>query len=104
MRGPAPSLECPRCGRESPPSAELGPFTTCRGCGLSFDAAPRERQVPLRRRPTMEDPEPVPKPRQRGALTIWQALAITVLVYGAAVLLSRDDPNLAALDRIDREW
>jgi hypothetical protein len=107
VRGPAPSIVCPRCEREAPPQDAIGKLTTCRTCGLVFDAAPRERQVPVRRRrpepePEVEvAPEPAEKPAEkpedlpvwRRPLTALQVVGILALIFGLAILMEEPEPR-----------
>jgi hypothetical protein len=110
VRGAAPSIVCPRCEQEAPPQEALGKFATCRSCGLVFDAAPRDRQVPVRRRRTEAEaeverepesepePEPEPEPERKGAppwqrrLTPLQIVAVLIGIVGLAVLLEGREP------------
>jgi len=104
MRGPAPSIVCPRCALAAPPSHTIQKFTTCTGCGLSFDAAPRERQVARRRPPTIPtepaDPEPKRKPTALSALQIIGAL---LAVFAAGTIWYECSPrNRAKRERLDQ--
>lgn len=85
MRGAAPSVVCPRCGNESPPSG-AGRFMTCAKCGMSIDASAVERQHAVRgrvkERPEVEiDPALPPKPSK---FPLGPAIALAVLVIGGA--------------------
>src|SRR6185369_10148570 len=88
MRGPAPSIVCPRCELAAPPSDAIGPFTTCTRCGLSFDARAKERAIRPSRPPPPEPFEPAPPaPRPaRAALSAYQVVAILVVVFVAGAV------------------
>ncbi len=84
MRGAAPSIVCPRCEREAPPADTIGQFTTCLGCGMVFDAAPRERLVSVKKPERPEPTEPTKPPVSwSGPLRAWQ---IVVALVGIGVL------------------
>ena len=102
MRGPAPSIVCPRCALAAPPSDTIQKFTTCTGCGLSFDAAPRERQVARKRPPTTEPAEAVPK-RKPGALSALQIVGALLAVFAAGTIWYECSPrNRARRERLDQ--
>jgi hypothetical protein len=110
VRGPSPSIVCPRCGLVAPPSDVIAPFTTCTGCGLSFESSPKERAVRPSRppRPPEPDPEPEPPPRHRGPALRWYqiiGIVVALLVVGAVKYQYswryRDDRE--KLEAIERE-
>jgi hypothetical protein len=99
VRGAAPSIVCPRCEQEAPPQDALGKLATCRTCGLIFDAAPRDRQVPVRRRRTEPELEPaasepeVKLPVGRRPLTPLQVVGVVVLILAVALLIEGPGPS-----------
>jgi hypothetical protein len=83
MRGPAPSLACPRCGAEAPPTDE--PIAHCARCKLAFDARAEPPSRP-HRRPESESEEPAPPgievTREPGEVTIrWSYERIQGVAY-----------------------
>lgn len=89
MRFAAPSVVCPRCGHESPPSG-AGRFMTCAKCGMSIDAHAGERQEAVRGRvkekPEIEiDPTLPAKPSK---FPLGFAIALALLVAGGVVYLA----------------
>jgi hypothetical protein len=88
VRGPAPSITCPRCDLDAPPADTLGKLTTCTRCGLSFDAAPRERLVSAKSRRAPEPaPEPDDEPPPRSPPKPARAVRPLFLWLGAIALL-----------------
>lgn len=97
MRGAAPSIVCPRCEQEAPPQDAIAKLATCRACGLVFDAAPRDRQVPVRRRRTEPEPEAEPEveeapPRRRG-LTPLQIAGVLAVIVALALIIEGPGPR-----------
>jgi hypothetical protein len=86
VRFAAPSVICPRCGHESPPSG-AGRFMTCAKCGMSIDAQADERQQAVRGRvkekPEIEIDPSLPYTPSKFPLLL--SLAALVAVLGIAV-------------------
>jgi hypothetical protein len=98
VRGAAPSIVCPRCEQEAPPQDAIAKLATCRACGLVFDAAPRDRQVPVRRRrpepePEPEPPEPEASPPPRRGLTPLQIAGVIVVILALALIVEGPGPR-----------
>jgi hypothetical protein len=89
VRFAAPSVVCPRCGNESPPSG-AGRFMTCAKCGMSIDSGAAERQEAVRGRvkekPEIEIDPTLPPTPSRFPLGV--AIAIAFLVAAGVVIVA----------------
>ncbi|MFN0253140.1 MAG: hypothetical protein ACKV2T_40075 [Kofleriaceae bacterium] len=100
MRGAAPSVVCPRCGNESPPSG-AGRFMTCAKCGMSIDAQAGERQQAVRGRvkekPETEIDPSLPRTPSKFpfALSLAALVAILGIAIGAVVYVRSRPPELS---------
>lgn len=110
VRGAAPSIVCPRCGREAPPADSVAAFVTCQGCGLAIRADAQERQVPVRRaRPESKaegDAGPARPVRPSRKLSPRQILFILAAVFGAGIVLeclpsAREQREQAAREQVE---
>jgi len=89
VRGAAPSVVCPRCGNESPPSG-AGRFMTCAKCGMSIDSNAGERQEAVRGR-VREKPEVVIDPTLAptpSKFPLGFAITVAVFVAGGIAFLA----------------
>lgn len=89
MRGAAPSVVCPRCAHESPPSG-AGRFMTCAKCGMSIDSNAGERQESVRGRvrekPEIEIDPTLPVRPSTFPLALAISIALFVTVGGAGIV------------------
>lgn len=95
MRGAAPSVVCPRCGHESPPSG-AGRFMSCAKCGMSIDSQAEPPQERVRRpteTPEVEvevDPTLPPTPSKFPFIPALVALLVVtgIAIYGGSRMMA----------------